>query len=469
MGSTDYSVTFRAEEFQKLKQLLFPGDGRESVAFALCSTARSPDRTRLLVREVISLPDTAYRERAGDQVTWSTRPLIPLLARVEHEGLSLLKCHSHPGGSAVFSNLDDDSDRELLSACYQWNPSGIHGSLVLSDTDATARIVAESGEFQPVAAVHVVGDRLHCFRPGLLADVVSAPEQHRLIQAFGEGTYRALKGLRIAVVGASGIGSLTCEALQRTGVGELLVVDDDRVEVVNLNRILYATQRDAHNQVHKTSLVARSAREIGLDTQVREYPAKLQDPDVIQAIAGCDLIVGGVDNREARHLLCRIAAFYLLPYIDAGVAIRAEANGEIDAIMAGIHYIQPGQSFISRGVFDLEALRADSLQRNDPKHYEEQRKHGYVSGVEVERPAVMPLNMIAAGYAVMELLARIHGYREDLSDDQRAADTLISVDLGFIRHRSDQNLCPGLIKYLGHGDTTPLLAMPALSLKEDAA
>ncbi|MBR9871484.1 MAG: ThiF family adenylyltransferase [Gammaproteobacteria bacterium] len=469
MARTEYSITFRADDFQLLQQLLFPGDGRESVAFALCSTARSADRTRLLVREVIPLPDTAYLERTGDQVAWTTRALIPLLERIEREGLSLLKCHSHPGGSASFSTPDDASDQGLLTSCYQWSPSGIHGSLILSDEDATARIVAESGQFQPVAAVHVVGDRLQSYRPKLVADAVSAPEQRRLIQAFGEGTYRALKRLRIAVIGASGIGSLVCEALQRTGVGELVVVDDDRVEVVNLNRIVHATQRDARNQVHKTSLVGRSARAAGLGMQVKEFPSKLQDPEAIQVVAGCDLIMGCVDNREARHLLCRIAAFYLLPYIDAGVAIRAEANGEIDSIMAGIHYLQPGQSFITRGVFDLEALRADSLKRNDPNHYEEQRQQGYVTGVEVERPAVMPLNMIAAGFAVMELLARAHGYRQDLTDDQRAADTLIAVDLGFIRQQPDLNLCPGLSKYLGHGDTTPLLAMPALSLKEDAA
>mgnify|MGYP000002811649 CR=1 FL=1 len=469
MGSPGYSVTFRADDFEKLRKLLFPGDGRESVAFALCSVASGPDCTRLLVREIISLPDSAYLGRGSDEVAWSTRPLIPLLGRIESEGLSLLKCHSHPGGLTVFSSLDDESDRGLLSACYQWSPSGIHGSLVLSDLDAAARIVTESGQFLPVGVVNVVGDRLRSFRPSQLEEAVSAPEQRRLVQAFGGGTYRALKGLRIAVVGASGIGSLVAEALQRTGVGELLIVDDDRVEVVNLNRILHATQGDASARVHKTRIVGRSALEMGLGTRVMEFPAKLQDPNVIQAIAGCDLIMGCVDNREARHLLCRIAAFYLLPYIDAGVAIRAEANGEIGSITAGIHYLQPGQSFISRGVFDLEALRADSLQRNDPEHYAEQRKQGYVSGVEVERPAVMPLNMIAAGFSVMELLARIHGYREGLEEDQRAADTLISVDMGFIRQQPDQNLCLGLSRYLGHGDTNPLLGMPALSLREDVA
>lgn len=469
MGSLGYSVTFRADDFQELRRLLFPGDGRESVAFALCSTACGPDRTRLLVREIISLPDSAYLGRAIDEVAWSTRPLIPLLGRIESEGLSLIKCHSHPGGSTKFSNLDDESDRGLLSACYQWNSSGLHGSLVLSDRDAAARIVTDSGHFIPVDAVNIVGDRLCSFRCNQLEGAVSAPEQQRLVQAFGEGTYRALKGMRIAVVGASGIGSLVAEALQRTGVGELLIVDDDRVEVVNLNRILHATQRDANNRAYKTSIVGRSAREMGLGTRVVELPAKLQDPNVIQLIGGCDLIMGCVDNREARHLLCRVAAFYLLPYLDAGVAIRAETNGEIDSITAGIHYIQPGQSFISRGVFDLEALRADSLQRNDPDHYAEQRKQGYVSGVEVERPAVMPLNMIAAGYLVMELLARIHGYREGKEEDQRAADTLISVDMGFIRQQSDRSLCHGLSRYLGHGDTNPVLGMPVLSLREGLA
>jgi len=462
-----YSIRIRADDFTYLKGLLFPGDNKEAVAFAICSVARGVERTRLLVREIISLPQSDYLKRSELQVAWTTKSLIPVLARLEKENLCLIKCHSHPSGRAEFSSVDDISDRSFLPNCYQWNPQGVHASLVMTEDNITARVVFEDGSFKHADTIQIVGERVAWYRKGKIFK--PSPEQQRLIQAFGEGTYRTLRNLRIAVVGASGIGSLVNEALMRTGVGEIVTVDPDHIDFVNLNRVLHSTKRDAKNKTTKTNLLARSVASAGFETKITELPFDLQTPEVIRHIAGCDLIMGCVDNREARQLLCRIAAFYLLPYIDAGVAIRAEASGKIESISTGIHYIQPGQSFLSRGVFDTEALRSEALQRIDPNHFDEQLKQGYVLGVDVERPAVMPLNMIAAGYAVMELLARIHGIRIEQEDDMRAAETLISIDVGYIQQRPDLNPCPGLSRYIGLGDVVPLLAMPVLNVDEEDA
>ena len=456
----DYALTIRTVDHQRLQQLLYPGDGKEAVAFALCGVARISDRTRLLVHEIIELPQTAFCARSEDCVDWKTRALLPALVRLEHEGLVLLKCHSHPRGRPVFSDLDDQSDRQLLGACYQWNNEGPHASLVMTESTMAARVVLENGDFQEIRSIQMVGDRLTWVRTR--PDDDYSPEQRRLIQAFGEGTYGQLRHLRVAVIGASGTGSLVIEALARTGVGHILVVDPDTIETVNLNRVLHASTDDALQQTPKTSVARRSLESMGIGTAVTEIKGSLHDPYVVKAVAGCDLIYGCVDNREARQLLCRISAFYLLPYFDVGVAIHAAEDGEIENISAGIHYLLPGQSFLQRGVFGQEALRAEAMLRTDPKHYAEQRQNRYVLGVEVERPAVMPLNMIAAGYAVMELLARIHGFRED---DSAAAETLIAVDMGLIRRRPDPGLCPSLERHLGCGDCDPLLGSPALSRK----
>jgi len=76
-------------------------------------------------------------------------------------------------------------------------------------------------------------------------------------------------------------------------------------------------------------------------------------------------------------------------------------------------------------------------------------------------------NMFAAGYAVMELLARIHGYQEE---NPPHSETLISVDMGLIGRRPDPGLCPSLQQHLGRGDCEPMLGLPALSrLRRDVA
>ena len=58
---------------------------------------------------------------------------------------------------------------------------------------------------------------------------------------FGEEAMQRLDGARVAVFGIGGVGGYTVEALARSGVGQLDLIDDDKVCVTNVNRQLLAT------------------------------------------------------------------------------------------------------------------------------------------------------------------------------------------------------------------------------------
>ena len=58
---------------------------------------------------------------------------------------------------------------------------------------------------------------------------------------FGEEAMQRLAGARVAVFGIGGVGGYTVEALARSGVGQLDLIDDDKVCVTNVNRQLLAT------------------------------------------------------------------------------------------------------------------------------------------------------------------------------------------------------------------------------------
>ena len=58
---------------------------------------------------------------------------------------------------------------------------------------------------------------------------------------FGETAMQRLDGARVAVFGIGGVGGYTVEALARSGVGQLDLIDDDKVCVTNVNRQLLAT------------------------------------------------------------------------------------------------------------------------------------------------------------------------------------------------------------------------------------
>ena len=89
-----------------------------------------------------------------------------------------------------------------------------------------------------------------------------------------------------------------------------------------------------------------------------------------------------------------IANFYLLPYIDVGVTIETEGEGDISQVCGYLNYLKPGgSSLLSRGTITLEEVRAEGLKRQNPAYYEEQRRAGYIKGVVEDRPAVISVNM----------------------------------------------------------------------------
>lgn len=463
----DVTLTLNATQHSTLKAHLFPGDGREAAAIILCGRRAGQRHHRLVARQIRPIPYEQCIDRTPTSITWSTDVLASLLDRADVDGLTVVKVHSHPTSYARFSPTDDEGDRRLLPAIRDWfDDDRYHASVImLPDGRLFGRHISPDGGFHPLNHVNVVGDDLTFWYPDERRD--ETPEfaaSHA--QAFGEGTFARLRRLSIAVVGCSGTGSPVIEQLARLGVGELVLVDPDKTEARNINRILNATMEDVRACRPKVEVLADAVRRMGTGTRAIPLELNLWTVDAVKAVAQCDLVFGCLDTIDGRFLLNAIATYYQLPYIDLGVRIAAVADGpqkgKLLAVCGGVHYLQPGgSSLISRGLFTMEEVRAAGLARTDPRAYEEQCREGYISGVPVHRPAVITLNMLLASLGVNELLARLHPYR----DEPNHAYDHIQVNLGDMEviPSSRPEPCPVFKADVGKGDVCPLLDLPELS------
>ena len=464
---TTTTLTLTGRQHTELKEHLFPNDGCEAVAIALCGRRNGNRRVRLLVRKLALVPHDACSLRTPTRVTWPTDLLPPLLAEADRLGLAVVKIHGHRLPSP-FSAIDDRADRELFPSIHAWTDSSPHGSAIMfEDGRMIARLVDEHGRFQRLASVNVVGDDLG-FWPSD-SETGTVPEfARRVAQTFGAGTYDRLRRLRIGVVGCSGTGSPLIEQLARNCVGELVLVDPDHIEEKNLNRILNATMDDARQARLKVEVAASAIRAMGLGTAVETHPRNLFDPDTVRAVADCDVVFGCMDSIDGRHLLNKLATFYLLPYFDLGVKLEADGRGGVDQVCGTVHYLQPGSSsLLSRHVYTMEQVRAAGLYRTDPSAYRDLLDDGYIRGVEENRPAVVQLNSLLASLAVNEFLARLHPYRLDPNADY--AVHRLSLSHGIYEHEEDGALCPVLARHVGRGDLSPLLDWAELSVTRAAA
>ena len=467
---TPVTLSLTAEQHGVLKRLLFPGDNREAVAFALCGQCAGDRRHRLMVREIYGVSFEHCENRSIDRITWSTEPLVPILEVAEEKGLAVVKFHSHPGGQSQFSKLDDQGDQRLLPMVQGWleTTSPVGSVVMLPDGQLFGRAYTSGDTMVPLSVISVVGDDISFWYPDSEA---TSPRDFCAshAQLFGQGTTERLRQLSVAVVGCSGTGSPTIEQLARLGVGELVLVDDDGLEERNINRVYNSTLEDAQQGRMKVDVLAEAVLRFGLGTKVISIPANVWSLKAIHAVAQCDVVIGCMDSVDGRYLLNLLAAYYTIPYLDVGVRLVAQPNGprkgRIREVCGSVHYLQPGRSsLVSREAISMEKVTAAGLRRTDPEAYDQQMGEGYILGAEEHRPAVISVNSFAASLVVNELLARIHPYREERNDCYAQVQFSLS-SMEFINEpegASDARL-QGKV---GAGDVIPPLGLPALSRVE---
>lgn len=453
-----YRLRLSGKHYDALASHLFPGDGLEAVAFLLCGRRSGKDGTTFLVHEVVRVPyDVCDRRR--DSVTWRTDFISAILDRANLCELSVFKAHSHPSSFEKFSTTDDYSDEEVFRVLDSWGEKVLAGgSLVMLPN---GRMFGRLSDWTPISEIAVAGNVLYFWRHNH-EETDSKPEFAGNEQLFGLGTTRSLNKLRIAVVGCSGTGSVVIEQLARLGVGNLMLVDHDRIEARNLNRIMNAKSSDIG--LFKADVIKAAIESHNIGTKVEAITQNLFDPGVVERVAECDVVFGCMDTAEGRHLLNRVATFYLLPYLDLGVHLAADGNGGITEASGIVHYIEPGRSSLfSRGAYGLEQVKAEGLKRTNPAEYEERKKVNYIEGVHEQAPAVISVNTTIAGIAVSEFLSRLHPFRSCEGDD--CSVVRFSFMETLIIKETEGGACDTLERYVGRGDIEPTLGLSSLSTR----
>ena len=86
---------------------------------------------------------------------------------------------------------------------------------------------------------------------------------------LGNEAMKKLAGARVAVFGIGGVGGYTVEALVRSGLGAIDLIDDDKVCLTNINRQIFATRKTVGK--YKVDVAAERIHEINPDTVVNTY------------------------------------------------------------------------------------------------------------------------------------------------------------------------------------------------------
>ncbi|HWY17247.1 MAG TPA: molybdopterin-synthase adenylyltransferase MoeB [Solirubrobacteraceae bacterium] len=141
--------------------------------------------------------------------------------------------------------------------------------------------------------------------------------RHLLIPEIGVEGQQRLLDAKVLLLGAGGLGSPTALYLAAAGVGTLGIVDDDEVDLSNLQRqVIHSTQRVG---VPKVDSAEESIHALNPDVDVVKYPVRIDASNIMEIIAGYDVIVDGVDNFPTRYLLNDASVRLKIPVVSASI------------------------------------------------------------------------------------------------------------------------------------------------------
>ncbi len=191
---------------------------------------------------------------------------------------------------------------------------------------------------------------------------------------------------------------------------------------------------------------------------IQSIPQKIQSSEAINALAQCDTVSGCMDTHSGRAFLNRLCTFYLIPYFDIGVKLKADGIGGVSEVCGTIHYLEPdGSNLLSRGVITQEKIRAEDMRSENPKLYNQLRREKYIQGGNEDSPAVISINTMLSTMAVNDFLARLHPYRNQANSDIESI-AINLCELEFVKSPKSNPTIKTL--YVGMGDMVPLLDMP---------
>lgn len=121
-----------------------------------------------------------------------------------------------------------------------------------------------------------------------------------LEERHGKELQQRFSSATIAVCGLGGLGSNIAIALARAGIGRLILVDFDRVDITNLHRQQYKASQIG---MYKTDALAENLREIAPYTGVETHAARITEENAVTLLQCADIVCEAFDGAEAKAML----------------------------------------------------------------------------------------------------------------------------------------------------------------------
>lgn len=441
-----------------MSELVFPGDRfaalaakmlsekTESCAILLGAAVKRKNGHRILVNEILIPPGSAYEYRTEVSTQLKADYVATVIRDARQTDRSVTFVHSHPGEEPPhFSLIDDGGEAALAKFVNRRIPTQPHFALVLNRGGCAARCLGTKNAVSVVSLNSCVEVHFRATDGGSVE-----PHHDRQVRAFGAAGQAAIHDLTIAIVGLGGTGSATAQQLAHLGAKRFILLDPDRVEATNLNRLIGATVSDIGQP--KVAVAERMIRLIAADAKVEARQEDVLEAASAKTLIDADFIFCCTDSHGSRAVISQLAYQYFIPCIDMGVSIVAK-GGLVTHITGRVQMLSPSLGCLTcASLLDSDAVRRDLMTD------EQRRADPYFLGSGEPMPAVISLNLTMSSLAITMFLGAVTGIPADARF--QIYDGVTGKTRAISEARDPQCIVCSDYGAAGKGNAWPLLARP---------
>ena len=440
-------IKFKNQDLNNLRKKILADTSHEYYACLLAKKNIIGDLCIITVRDIYYPDYEYYKNQSVVSLRVSGNFLRERLLEIDEriDVDTMIDVHTHPfsKGSVWFSGTDDRDEINFVNYLADEGADISYASIVLSQTDYQARYwFLEKGRVVKVPAIiktqkpseNIPSSDLKVGTDKKIVDEMF----NRSVLALGLDNMRLITGnQKISVVGVGGIGSIIAENLIHMGFNYINLIDFDKLEISNLNRIVAATYEDAINERTKVEAIKDNLLKINPKATINALNNNVFDSEVEKFLADSDWIMVATDNHASRFQIQKLAFKYYVPFITAGVNITVD-DEKIQDMSGEIILVRIGDRVC---LSCLHRLRYNDIAKDihpDKNVREGLVQKGYVRGADVKEPAVKTLNSIIANLATDTLINQYTERQRDVIIQvyENNLSPTIYEDIESVKHRN---------------------------------
>lgn len=405
----NYEAVFPTSTYEKICSILLRQfDNRqkqEVLCFCLWRPGRGHNRYTAIVSKIIEPKegDGLVHGNVSFSAGYLSRALR--LAIKEEMGLGFMHNHLNSGWQDL-SELDLVAERDRIAPLSAATGFPLIGFTMGIDGFLNARFWFHRKQRMPewCRKVRVVGGKAMdvFYNESKYIPYTRSTRLNRTIDSWGFEMQCKMARLRLGIVGVGSVGSMISETLARMGMTDITLIDQDRIKVHNLDRLVNAGSEDIGEQ--KVRVAAKYAKRAASAKEIRIRPIanSIENREALGVALDCDILFCSVDRPLPKDLLNQIAYAHCIPVIFTGIYFGNKPDGRLSNANWSVSIHAPGSRCLR---CDGQYSSSDVIQEVDgslqnPEYV--RRQDNAISGSRGQN--VFPFSANLASFAVLEMV-----------------------------------------------------------------